>query len=155
MRQIFIDGRIGKDAEVLTTNGGRKYVKFSLANNFYRNKETKTDWFEVVSYDDFVVEKLAPMLTKGKYIFVIGEFNIQVAFDRSGRPWINQDINAISIQFPNIGTKKEESSTEDSINNFAPAAQEMQKEKKVDAVPEVPSSSENSNGDDDDDELPF
>ena len=73
MKEITIDGRIGKSAEVIEGKTGIKYARFSLANSEYRNKETTTTWFDITTTNEFIVEKLVPYLTKGKYVIVSGD----------------------------------------------------------------------------------
>lgn len=106
MREITLDGRIGKDAEIRTTSNGTKYVRFNLANSTYRNKEQKTEWFEISSYDPFIIDKMAPYLTKGKYIFVVGEIESVVSI-KNTQVYLNHYITAHSIQFSNAGGKRE------------------------------------------------
>lgn len=158
MRQIFIDGRIGKDAEVLSTNGGTKYVKFSLANNYYANKETKTEWFEVISYDKFIIESLSPYLTKGKPIFVIGTPSARISIDKTGKVWLNQDINARVIEFIEGGAKKEDTPLKEGATSSSEKEATVQPNDISNFNPgkEVVSPAPKNNSESfDDDDLPF
>ena len=67
----IVDGRIGaKGAEVLSTRGGKPFIKFSLANNSFIGGQEKTTWYDVVCYDPFIIdnktEKLKKVRTKAK-----------------------------------------------------------------------------------------
>ena len=37
MRNLVIDGRLGKDATMEKTKDGRTYLRFAIANNYYNN----------------------------------------------------------------------------------------------------------------------
>ena len=56
MRQITFDGRLGKDAVVGTAKNGTQYLKFSVANNTFANGEEKTEWFDVTTFNDFIIK---------------------------------------------------------------------------------------------------
>lgn len=103
MRTIILDGRLGKDAEVLTSKKGVKYVKFSIANNEYLNGEEKTTWFDVMSFDSNVIEKKINMLKKGTMVYVTGNIRTEVSVS-NGKVWTNHYITASSIEKVNFGT---------------------------------------------------
>ena len=109
MRTIIIDGRIGKDgAKVMRTNGGKEYIRFSLANDAFVNGKTKTDWFDVTCFDQHIVQNKAKYLTQGRYIIVNGGINSEVTYKKDGKIFLNNYISATSIDFPSFGNKKEE-----------------------------------------------
>lgn len=107
MKQITIDGRIGKDAEVLKTQGGKSYIRFSLANDSFVNGANQTEWFDITSFDNFIVESRIKFLKKGRYVIVNGTLNSEV-HSRNGKIYLNQYVTANNIEFPSFGTKKEE-----------------------------------------------
>lgn len=125
MRYFIVDGRLGKNAEVVTGKTGNKYVRFTLANTEYRNKEATTTWFDVTSTDPFVIEKLTPYLTKGKHVCVNGEFDVRdIVTVKNGKVYVNLRIKANSIAFISTGTngQNKEGSTADKIEEFNPTA---------------------------------
>lgn len=108
MKTIIIDGRIGKDgAKVMKTQGGKSYLRFSLANDSFVNGANKTEWFDVTCFDQFIVENRVKFLQKGRYVIVNGTLNSEVAV-RDGKVYLNQYVNAIGIDFPSFGTKKDD-----------------------------------------------
>lgn len=108
MKQITIDGRIGKDgAKVMKTQGGKNYLRFSLANDSFVNGANKTEWFDVTCFDPFVVENRVKFLQKGRYVIVTGTLNSEVSA-KDGKIYLNQYVRANDIDFPSFGTKKEE-----------------------------------------------
>lgn len=142
MKQICFDGRLGADAEILTSKNGVKYVRFRVANNSFVNGQEKTDWFDVRSYDNYTVEHASKLLTKGRYVIVNGAFSVEVS-TKDGKVWVNQNVTANSIATPSFGSKKEESMEEPSA--MKPEANE----KKEEVVSLAAAASV------DDDDLPF
>jgi single-stranded DNA-binding protein len=109
MKTIIIDGRIGKDgAKVLKTKNGKAYIRFSLANDSFVNGANKTEWFDITSFDDFVVEKQSKMLTQGRYVIVNGVLNSEVATN-NGKVYLNQYVRCNNIEIPSLGSKKDDS----------------------------------------------
>ena len=116
MRIISFDGRLGSDAEVRTTKGGKPYVRLSVANNIFANGEDRTDWFDVTCYDEFIVEKKAKFLTKGTYVIVTGNVTTEVK-PSNGKLWINHYVTATTIDLPRFGKSQpsEDNSQEVSV----------------------------------------
>ena len=109
MRQIILDGRIGKGgAKVLKTSTGKEYVRFSLANDAYVDGTTKTDWFDVTCFDPYVVSKKSEYLKQGRYAIVQGSLKGEIAI-KNGTAYLNYYITATNIELPSFGSKKEES----------------------------------------------
>lgn len=110
MKKIIFDGRIGANgAEVRTTNGGKPYVRFSVANNSFVNSQEVTEWFDVTSYDPHVIENRIKSLTKGTYVIISGQLNTKTNV-KDNKVWVNQYVTAESIDIPYLGKKNEENS---------------------------------------------
>ena len=117
MKQIQFDGRIGANgAEVRTTKGGKQYVRFSVANNSFANGAEKTEWYDVTSYDPYIIENRVKFLTKGTYVIISGTPNVEVNVDRNGKVWLNQYVTASTIDTPTF-KKKDEDGTSATANN--------------------------------------
>lgn len=112
MKSITIDGRLGKDAEVLETKNGIPYVKFSVANNSYSMGEIKTEWFDVTSFDKNVIENRVKALMKGRYVIVTGTPLSKVHITQDRKVYLNQYITAISIETPSFGKRNDDNSSE-------------------------------------------
>ena len=108
MKQITLDGRLGGDAEVKKTNTGKDYVRFDIANDSFVDGANKTEWFSVTCFDPFVVAKRSDYLKKGRYVIVQGAWKSEVASNK-GTIYLNHYVTANNIEFPSIGTKKENS----------------------------------------------
>lgn len=106
MRTIIFDGRLGRDAEVAETKGGKKYVRFSVASNLYRAGSETTDWIDVTSYDPVVIEKRAQYFKQGTYVIVTGEVAFEVSA-KQDKIWKNIYVTANNIDTPSLGKKSE------------------------------------------------
>lgn len=108
MRQITLDGRIGKDgAKVMKTATGKEYIRFSLANDSFINGANKTEWFDISCFDPYIVEKKREYLKQGRYAIVQGVINSEVA-THNGKVYLNHYVTANNIELPSLGGKKEE-----------------------------------------------
>lgn len=128
MKQIQFDGRIGANgAEVRTTKGGKQYVRFSVANNSFANGAEKTEWYDVTSYDPYVIENRVKYLTKGTYVIISGVPNIEVNV-KEGKIWLNQYVTATTIDTPSFKKKDEDSAqatvTESTVSTFTGSTQQ-------------------------------
>lgn len=175
MKNIMIDGRIGANgAEVRQTKGGRPYVRFSVANNSYANGQEKTEWYDVTSYDPFVIEHKAKFLTKGTYVIISGSPEVNVNVDRNGKVWLNQYVTATTVDTPSFKKKDEDGATsvQSNVNNSmstytggTQSSMTIPKPTVVEVVPEVTipvpepavvtAGAVSTNGLDIDDDLPF
>lgn len=161
MKTISFDGRIGASgAEVRTTQGGKPYVRFSVANNTFVNSQEKTEWFDVTSYDPFVIEKRINVLTKGTYVIIQGQLNTEVNV-KDGKVWVNQYVTASTIDVPYFKKSENEQGvqeikqaitpTDDGISTYTPETKPAPaKETKAKATKTVAESQE-----EDDNDLPF
>jgi single-stranded DNA-binding protein len=108
MKVIIFDGRIGaKGAEVSATRGGKPFVRFSVANNSYVNGQDKTEWFDVTSYDPFIIENKVNSLTKGTPVQIVGALNTEVKV-KDGKVWVNQYVTADRIEFNFAGKRDDD-----------------------------------------------
>ena len=116
MRQITLDGRIGKDgAKVLQSANGKSYIRFSLANDSFVNGANKTEWFDVSCFDPYIVEKRAKYMTQGRYAIIQGVLNSEV-ISKNGKIYLNHYVNAVTIELPSFGTRKDDG--EEQVSTF-------------------------------------
>ena len=108
MRQIVIDGRLAKDAVISVSQNGRQHIKFSIANTIFKGNEEKTEWFDITSFDDFVINKKSKALTKGSYVIVTGNWETEANISaKDGKLYINQRVVATDVNIPNVGKKSD------------------------------------------------
>ena len=123
MKKIIIDGRLGKDSEVKVTSKGTKYLRFAVANDVYTNGETKTEWYDVMTFDTFAIEKKSEYLKKGRYVIVTGTPTSSVNTS-NGKIYLNHSILAESIELPSLGGgKKEDNTVVEGVSTFSPNQQ--------------------------------
>lgn len=115
MKQIIFDGRLGKDAEVKTTANGRTYIHFVVANNSYPKGQEVTEWFDVYSFDPFVIESKSKVLKKGYYVLVQGSLDVKTSVGNDGKIYINQRVNASVIDVPNMGSRNDNGQTQGQV----------------------------------------
>lgn len=165
MKSITFDGRIGaKGAEVSATRGGKPFVRFSVANNSFSNGQEKTEWFDVTSYDPFIIENKVNSLTKGTYVIIQGELNTETNV-RDNKVWLNQYVTATSINIPYLGKKNDDeqnaqeireqiSSPQEEVSTYSQKPAQPKASKKQEPAPEPEPEPEYSDNEQDDD-LPF
>lgn len=108
MKQITLDGRIGKDgAKVLKTSAGKEYVRFSLANDSFVDGANRTEWFDITCFDPFIVSKKSEYLKQGRYAIVQGTFKSEIAI-KNGKAYLNHYVTANNIELPSFGGKKDD-----------------------------------------------
>lgn len=154
MKLITIDGRLGRNAELKTTSGGTKYVKFVIANNEFERGETTTNWYDVISYQPFTIEKQLELLTSGTYVIINGVPKEEVNV-KDGHVYLNRSINALQINVPSFKKKDDD---EQEVSTFTASTKT---EKAVKETPKAPAKEEKvttqivTDESESDDDLPF
>jgi single-strand DNA-binding protein len=103
MQKLFTTGRIGKDAELRTTQSGQQVCGFSLASDQGFGDKKTTNWFRVSLWGKRG-QSLAPYLLKGGQVAVSGELEIG---EWEGKPQFN--INADDIDLMGGRSKQDNS----------------------------------------------
>lgn len=108
MRTLILSGRLGANAEVKLTKTGSQYLEFRMANSEFGDEEGQTYWFRVVSFNANHLN-LAPHLTKGKPIEVIGELKTRGYVNATtNKIEVGHDVRACDIKFDsNFGRSQE------------------------------------------------
>lgn len=107
MFKVSFDGRIGRDARVITTNNGR-FMSFPVATNRrIRKNEYATYWLEVTTNDEKHF-KLAEYLKKGSAICVGGDLSPMKQTGQDGQERYVLRVSADYITFPTFSEKKQD-----------------------------------------------
>jgi single-strand DNA-binding protein len=93
MQNITIAGRLGRDAELRTTNGD-PVLGFTVAVDARKGRDKVTNWWRVSLWGKRG-EALAQYLTKGSSVTVCGEFSLD---EYDGKPQLNIRANEIALQ---------------------------------------------------------
>lgn len=91
-----IAGNVGKAAEVKQGASGKPYITFSVASNRGKGDEKLTTWVSVSGPQ----EKVAPYLTKGASVVVVGELTTVTKEDKTY-------LNLYASQIKPMGGKPE------------------------------------------------
>lgn len=94
MQTITIAGRIGRDAELRTTQGGDAVCGFTVAVDTRQGRDKVTNWWRVSLWGKRG-EALSQYLTKGASVTVIGEFSLG---EYDGKPQLNVRASEIALQ---------------------------------------------------------
>jgi single-stranded DNA-binding protein len=139
MKKIILDGRIGANGtEIKVTKTGNNYARFSLANNTFVNGEEKTEWYDVICYDQSFIEKRAQYCGRGTYVIVTGDIRSEVRVDNAGKVWINHHITAITVDTPRVNSKNEQNGNQVSTIPVNPNISTYTGGTKSDYVSQVP-----------------
>lgn len=94
MQTITIAGKLGRDAETRTTQGGDSVCSFSVAVDQRNGRDKTTNWWRVSLWGKRG-DALAQYLTKGSNVTVSGEFSLS---EYEGKPQLNIRANEIALQ---------------------------------------------------------
>lgn len=112
LAQITIAGHIGSDAELKYTQGGDAVASFSVAVN---GRDDSTVWYRVSIWRRYA-EVMKPLLTKGKVVTVIGDFQPR-SYEKDGETRWSFDINGrdVIVAGDSNGNQQDEQPDLDSI----------------------------------------
>lgn len=110
----IIAGRLGKDAVIETTSGGTKVVRFSVVENEFKSGEETSTWYDVTSFNPFIVEKQIKALKKGSFIVAPADLNVRPSFSKNGQLFLNYDAIVSSVKIINVNSGKRNDSTDSS-----------------------------------------
>ena len=91
VNKVILIGNLGKDPEVRSFQNGGRVAKFSLATSEnWKDKQSgerreKTEWHNVVIYNERLVDVAERFLKKGSKIYVEGQLETRKWADQSGQ----------------------------------------------------------------------
>ena len=98
---VIVVGRLTKDPEVLYSQAGKMYTKFSIANNEGKTKdgrELSANFFNCVAWEG-TAELITKWFTKGKRIQVIGRLKHDTWQTQDGQKRSGVSITVHEIVF--------------------------------------------------------
>lgn len=90
VNKVILVGNLGKDPEVRQTNSGDKITSFSLATSESWNdkasgeRKERTEWHNVVIYNDRIADVCEKFARKGNKVYVEGQMQTRKWADRDG-----------------------------------------------------------------------
>jgi single-strand DNA-binding protein len=96
MKKMQCIGRLGKDAELKTLQGGKQVINFSVGITENVKGEKKTAWVEC----SYFTEKtgILPYLKKGAQVYVEGNPSARAWKNNSGEAQATQELFVHSVQ---------------------------------------------------------
>lgn len=128
MNTRIVDGRLTKDAEVKIVNG-KKFLAFTLANREFLREVETTTFFNVVSYNEYDIERV-DKYKKGKVVIVNGHPSETISI-KGNNTYLNRNIIAKSIDSFLYGGNKDNTQTT-TYKDVAPVVASCE-------VPKIPS----------------
>jgi single-strand DNA-binding protein len=93
MLQLSVAGRLGRDAEHKTTQGGTDLCSFSVAADIGFGDNKQTVWVDVTKWGKGA-EGLARILRKGSSIAATGEMSLR---ERNGKTYVQLRADNVTI----------------------------------------------------------
>ena len=156
---IILKGRLGRDAELKATANGTEFISFSMAVDELENREKKTYWYSVTSYQPNHITAMRQYLTKGKPIEVIGTLKPGTYTDKTGVERMDLNVRAGIINFIDFGKKDEDGTQQAPAQAAAPVAAPVQATPVATEAPaptfQQPAYAPAAKGPDPEDDLPF
>jgi single-strand DNA-binding protein len=102
MNRAILMGNLGADPELKTTGGGQAVMTFRLATSEkyvdkQGDKQERTDWHRCVMWGTRA-EKLAPHLSKGSRVLVMGRVQTR-EYEKDGEKRYITEINVNDLEF--------------------------------------------------------
>lgn len=115
MNKVFLIGNLTKDPELLTTNNGIPYCRFTLAvsRNYSRDGKRETDFLPIVVWRN-QAENCSKYLKKGSKAAIVGSIQTRSYDASDGTRRYVTEITAEEIQF--LSTRNDFSNRDDSAD---------------------------------------
>lgn len=106
MNTGFFTGNIGREAELRYASNGDPVANFPLAVETGTRLNSKTMWVDCTVWGTRA-EKLAPYLTKGKKVAVLGRVSQDNYTKRDGTPGFRIQVSCNEVEFLAVNRKDE------------------------------------------------
>jgi single-strand DNA-binding protein len=97
MQTSQIIGRLGRDAELKSTQQGTPFITLAVAVNTGWGENKKTVWWDVAYFGNRA-EKVCQYLEKGTQVFIDGDFDLKQFTTKQGEERITPSIRADRIE---------------------------------------------------------
>ena len=127
MVNVNFIGRLGADAELRTSKGGKQYVAMRVATDEFKNGEKGTAWINVTYHGDRAI-KMHEYLKKGSAVSVMGSETVGTYQNKNGETQVSRDVLADRVDFLNLGKSGDGQANETSTDTgtFKPKEQEAE-----------------------------
>lgn len=147
LNRVILIGRLGKDPEVRTFDGGTMLVRLTLATNESYKDRTSGEWKENTEWHNLVfwrdqAERAERQLKKGALVYVEGKLQYREWSDQDGHKRITAEINVHSFRIVANSKEHSEMGEHAEAEHSEPTTQPV--------IPKAPMPVQNP-----DDDLPF
>ena len=111
MINVNFMGRLGADAELKTSKGGKQFVSMRIATDEFKNGERGTAWINVSYYAEKGT-KMLEFLKKGSAVSVLGVETVGTYQSKNGETMVSRDVIADRVDFVNLGKSGDTQSSE-------------------------------------------
>lgn len=125
MLEVQMIGYLGRDAEVIETNG-KKIAVFSVchSNSYLKADGTRHEESIWVSCFKNNPEKIIPYLVKGKQVFVRGQLSLNVK-KSNGKEYVNINCNVTTLTLIGGNSNNSEKPSNESPDNQVDENEEL------------------------------
>lgn len=98
VNKVILVGRVGKDPEIRATQAGKEIASFSLATSeTWKEKgsgerKEKTEWHNVVVFNDGLVNVVKSYVTKGMLLYIEGALATRKWVDKEGKDRYSTEV---------------------------------------------------------------
>lgn len=124
INKVMLIGRLGRDPEIRTTQGGHEIANFSIATSeIWKDKSSgekkeKTEWTTIVVFGNSV-NFVKNYIVKGSQVFIEGRLQTRNWEDKSGNKRYSTEVIAQQVQLLSGGKdKKQTGSNETKSDNY-------------------------------------
>lgn len=107
MNIVTVAGRIGKDAETRTTQGGDSVTGFSVGADSGFGDKKKTLWYDCSIWGKRGTS-VAAFLTKGTPVTIVGELNTREYQTRDGKPGFALTVSVDKLTLQGSGRGRDD-----------------------------------------------
>jgi single-strand DNA-binding protein len=113
INQVTLLGRLGKDAELRSTQSGKQVLNWSMATSEQwkddkGQKQERTEWHNCVMWGNYAAA-VAQYMTKGKRLHVTGQLQTRKWTDKNGQDRYTTEINARELVLLDGGAERSQS----------------------------------------------
>lgn len=124
INQVVMDGYIGKDLELKTTQSLKKYVTFTICQNRYSKVQRGYvgEWHHVIAWNK-VAENLVANTHKRSKVILAGEQRVRKFVDKNGNRvayeyiWVNS-FDILTSQNEDIANSPSQNTNKQNMNNM-------------------------------------
>lgn len=113
LNSVIIHGRLTKNTELKKTNGNADVLAFSIANDRFVNGQKKTDFFDVIAWNQNA-KFINGHFSKGDNIIIIGRLQNREYTTQDGTTRKVSEIVVDHVEFAGDGQKTENKPAADS-----------------------------------------